>query len=245
MEVSSELLLEGNISNHTQMSYEELNNFPNQIKVENNNHFAVDDLFDFPHEDDEQIMGDAFFESLAGNSGGSSPITVVDSCNSSVSGGDNTQFNHSFSDEKFPGTELCVPYDDLAELEWLSNFVEESSFSTDDLQFIPTGKPPSSSITTISNNSNQNSPPPSFPSNVSVPGKARSKRPRAVPYDWSSRLLLVSKNNGAIFNSLNQEIDAHIDRKPVKTSFRRRENGDTPGRKCLHCALKDTHRRTG
>ncbi|KAG9150993.1 hypothetical protein Leryth_003112 [Lithospermum erythrorhizon] len=146
MEASSEFI----ISDNTQMSPEETNNFPN-TKMENNNHFVVDDLLDFPQEDDE-AMTDAFFESLTGNSGGSSPIAAVDSCNSSNSSGDNnTQFNgnvscRSFTDVQFPCSELCVPYDDLAELEWLSNFVEESSFSNDDLhnlQFIPTSKLPS------------------------------------------------------------------------------------------------------
>ncbi|GAA0159404.1 zinc finger transcription factor [Lithospermum erythrorhizon] len=258
MEASSEFI----ISDNTQMSPEETNNFAN-TKMENNNHFLVDDLLDFPQEDDE-AMTDAFFESLTGNSGGSSPIAAVDSFNSSNSGGDNnTQFNgnvscRSFTDVQFPCSELCVPYDDLAELEWLSNFVEESSFSNDDLrnlQFIPTSKLPS---TTISNNSNQNSPSPFFPADVSVPGKARSKRSRAAPYDWSSRLLVVSPGmslsennllNDTHCNTLDQ-INANVTHdspKPVKTaSSRRRENADTPGRKCLHCASEKTPQwRTG
>ncbi|KAL2516226.1 GATA transcription factor 9-like [Forsythia ovata] len=110
-------------------------------------------------------MTDAFFDSLAGNSGDSSVVTAVDSCNSSVSGGGDGQSNgnvscRSFTDSQFSGQELCVPYDDLAELEWLSNFVEES-FSSDDvhnLHFIPTNTTAaaaeptatSSSATTIS-----------------------------------------------------------------------------------------------
>ncbi|MCD7452162.1 hypothetical protein HAX54_015274 [Datura stramonium] len=80
-------------------------------------------------------------------------------------------------------SELCVPYDDLAELEWLSNFVEES-FSSDDVQnlhLIPVTNvnsatnttDSSSSATTISIGTNS---PPVFPADTSVPGKARSKR---------------------------------------------------------------------
>lgn len=203
----------------------------------NNNgvHFMVDDLLDFSKED--ETMTDAFFESLPGNSGDSSTVTAVDSCNSSVSGGGDGQFNgnvscRSFNESQFSGNELCVPYDDLAELEWLSNFVEES-FSTDDLRFIPTtnagaaaktlsADTSSSAITTYS------PPPPSvFPSDVSVPGKARSKRSRAPPGDWSSRLLLVAQCS-------------------EKAVLKKREATETPGRKCLHCASEKTPQwRTG
>lgn len=81
----------------------------------NNNggvHFTVDDLLDFSKED--ETMTDAFFDTLAGNSGDSSTVTAVDSCNSSVSGGGDGQFNgnvscRSFNDSQFSGNELCVP----------------------------------------------------------------------------------------------------------------------------------------
>lgn len=81
----------------------------------NNNggvHFIVDDLLDFSKED--ETMTDAFFESLPGNSGDSSTVTAVDSCNSSVSGGGDGQFSgniscRSFNESQFSGNELCVP----------------------------------------------------------------------------------------------------------------------------------------
>ncbi|XP_057773119.1 GATA transcription factor 9-like [Salvia miltiorrhiza] len=207
----------------------------------NNNgaHFTVDDLLDFSKED--ETMTDVFFESLPGNSGDSSTVTAVDSCNSSVSGGGDGQFNgniscRSYNEPQFSGNELCVPYDDLAELEWLSNFVEES-FSTDDLRFIPTTNAAASaaaktvSADTSSSVITAHSPPSSvFPSDVSVPGKARSKRSRAPPCDWSSRLLLVAAPSPA----------------PKMAASSKREAGEAPGRKCLHCASEKTPQwRTG
>lgn len=75
-------------------------------------HFTVDDLLDFSKED--ETMTDAFFDSLPGNSGDSSTVTAVDSCNSPVSGGGDAQFNgnvscRSFNESQFSGNELCVP----------------------------------------------------------------------------------------------------------------------------------------
>lgn len=88
-------------------------NFNNNNNNNNNGvHFTVDDLLDFSKED--ETMTDAFFESLPGNSGDSSTVTAVDSCNSSVSGGGDGQFNGnvscgSFNESQFSGNELCVP----------------------------------------------------------------------------------------------------------------------------------------
>lgn len=214
------------------------NRYYDQKPVPNNNQLSVDYLFDFPKED--EVMTEAFFNSIAGNSADSSNVIAVDSCNSSVSGCE-PQYSgniccRSFADAQFSGSELCVPYDDLAELEWLSNFVEES-FSNDNMQnlhYIPTAtchKSPtdtSSSEETVTNKTS-----PIFGSDVAVPGKARSKRSRAAPCDWSSRLLLLSSaenNTGG-----------------ATPSRKKRENSaETPGRRCLHCASEKTPQwRTG
>ena len=70
-------------------------------------HFTIDDLLDFSH--DEHMVTDAFFDNVAGNSTHSSTVTVVDSCNSSVSGGEQKfSGNRSFGDSHFSG-DLCVP----------------------------------------------------------------------------------------------------------------------------------------
>ncbi|KAG4178810.1 hypothetical protein ERO13_A10G066600v2 [Gossypium hirsutum] len=194
--------------------------------------FTVDDLLDFSNED--AIINDGFLENVAGNSTDSSTVT----CNFSVSGCDNhlspVNLPHS---SQFSG-ELCVPYDELAELEWLSNFVDDS-FSTDQnlqssLQIFATSKsltPESSSSSTrpdslIQSPSNSN---PNFQHETPLPGKARSKRSRVAPCDWSTRLL-------------------HLNPKSAAQKKRESPNANTelPVRKCLHCAAEETPQwRTG
>ncbi|KAK8629089.1 hypothetical protein V6N13_077945 [Hibiscus sabdariffa] len=89
---------------------------PEQKLTEN---FAVEDLLVFSNED--AIISNGFLHNVADNSTDSSNVTP---------GGDNhlssADLPHS---SQFSG-ELCVPYDDVVELEWLSNFVEDS-FSPD------------------------------------------------------------------------------------------------------------------
>lgn len=80
-------------------------------------HFAVDDLFDFSNED--VVMTEGFFDSIGANSADSSTVTVVDSCNSSVSGGDN-HLNGSFgSGDSGFSSELCVPVITLKFIDFL------------------------------------------------------------------------------------------------------------------------------
>ncbi|XP_075504080.1 GATA transcription factor 9-like [Primulina tabacum] len=156
--------------------------------------FTVDDILDFPKE--KEMMTNAFADSLKVNSGHTSAITAVDSCNPSLSGGVDGQFIDSdrIDESQFSENELCVPSDDLAELEWLSNFVEES-YSTEDLHlFIPLtviAEKNSPSESSSSANSTQHSPL-IFPTDVIIPTKERSKRSRAAPRDLSTRLLHLS-----------------------------------------------------
>ncbi|CAN6700993.1 unnamed protein product [Malus baccata var. baccata] len=207
--------------------------------------FTVEDLLDFSNEDP--------FVTTAADGGGfhgpaaeSSAVTAVDSCNSSVSGGEpHFSGNRSFDDSQFSG-DLCVPCDDLAELEWLSNFVEDS-FSADkdlqSLQFLSVSNTtkPQTPETCSSSETPQNAL--LFPSETPLPGKARSKRSRAAPGDWSTRLLhLITPNNNT---------------KPPKTTLPKKRDAaigvgnsnsgsDSSGRKCLHCAAEKTPQwRTG
>ncbi|XP_015894579.2 GATA transcription factor 9 [Ziziphus jujuba] len=212
-------------------------------------HFTIDDLLDFSNED--AMVTDGFFDNVAGTSTDSSTVTVVDSCNSSVCGGEpQLSGNRSFSESQFSG-DLCVPYDDLAELEWLSNFVEDSFSAEKDLQALqfqtttttitkPQTPETSSSSETIPSETTRNSNSPFFQPESPLPGKARSKRSRAAPGDWSTRLLhLITPSNDA---------------KPVKTTTSKKREGssnsssnsDSSGRKCLHCAAEKTPQwRTG
>ena len=73
--------------------------------------FAIDDLLDFSNAD--AIMSDGFFDNVAGNSTDSSTVTAFDSCNSSISGGDNhfsaNIASRAFCDPQLSSAELCVP----------------------------------------------------------------------------------------------------------------------------------------
>ncbi|KAL2544904.1 GATA transcription factor 9 [Forsythia ovata] len=170
----------------------------------NGDHFIIEDLLDFPN--DDGMVTDVPFEGvMTGNSTDSSTVTAVDtSCNSSFSGrtaethfaGDNIGGCRTVPDGQF-SSELCVPYDDLAELEWLSNLVEES-FSSEDLQklqLIQGMKVPTDEVSgthqyqlqpETTRNARMLSP------EMSVPAKARSKRSRTAPGNWTSRLSVVS-----------------------------------------------------
>ncbi|XP_014515971.1 GATA transcription factor 9 [Vigna radiata var. radiata] len=217
--------------------------------------FAIDDLLDFSHAD--AIMSDGFFDNVAGNSTDSSTVTAVDSCNSSISGSDN-RFAAAIvprgyaGDPQFSG-ELCVPYDDMAELEWLSNFVEDSFSAEEELKTLqllsgaaastaigakPQTPESSSSTDTLpsfaSDETARNAP--FLHTETPLPGKARSKRSRAAPGDWSTRLLrLVAPE---------QERPPQAKDSPVKK--REGTNTECSGRKCLHCGAEKTPQwRTG
>ncbi|KAL6006108.1 hypothetical protein ACLOJK_040154 [Asimina triloba] len=228
-------------------------------------HFIVDDLLDFSNEDDEEAAVGAGAEAGGGDGGGyhaaatnstdSSTITVVDSCNSSFSGSE-PHFSGDVACRSYPdghfSSDLCVPYDELAELEWLSNFVEES-FSSEDFQRLQLISGAKSSSTDsleapeLTGTNGRNNP--IFHPELSVPGKARSKRSRAAPCNWSSRLLVLSPTTSS------SESDAALnsEAKSGKSVSKKKEvpdagagNGNSEGRKCLHCATEKTPQwRTG
>ncbi|XXG45856.1 hypothetical protein AAC387_Pa02g0825 [Persea americana] len=219
-------------------------------------HFLIEDLLDFSNEDAVAPAGEAF-DSGTGNSTDSSTVTVVDSCNSSFSGsephfsGDLSQ--RSFTDSHFSG-DLCVPYDDVAELEWLSNFVEES-FSSEDLKKlqlisglkVQTEEEISEAQEFPDKNARNDT---IFRADVSVPGKARSKRSRAAPCNWSSRLLVLSPTTSSSESGTSGVISG---KKMTKSAPKKKEAADAgggssggDGRKCLHCATEKTPQwRTG
>ncbi|KAK4790654.1 hypothetical protein SAY86_017958 [Trapa natans] len=205
--------------------------------------FAVDELFDFSNEDAIASV-DGYLDTVAANSTDSSTVTP---CNSSLSGVDN-QFSGNFGDSSFSG-QLCVPYecDDLADLEWLSNFVEDSFSTKHSLQqpfhaiVGPNSKP---TIPESSSSAAPGCPQPAevasnhhsiFFSETPLPSKSRSKRSRAAPCDWTPHLLHLSPAVAAT--------------KPSKTTAVKKQ-WEVPGiveaRKCHHCASEKTPQwRTG
>jgi hypothetical protein len=78
---------------------------------------------------------------------------------------------------------------------------------------------------------------------VSVPAKARSKRSRGPPCNWTSRLLVLSPTTTTTTTSSHSDAIAP----PKKPSPRKRDTTDGgEGRKCLHCATDKTPQwRTG
>ncbi|KAI3806861.1 hypothetical protein L1987_22778 [Smallanthus sonchifolius] len=222
--------------------------------IYSNNQFVIDDLLvDFPNHDDV-VLNDEFFDNVIGNSADSSNVTAVDSCNSSVAGSEalfsGNISSHSFSESQFSGVELCLPYDDVAELEWLSSFTQES-FSTvevQNLQIISAEKKSPATDTSSSGTTPGFRPPTRHPAvpcrinsqifqtDVFVPGKARSKRSRTAPYDWTSRIL-----------HLNQSFSNTNEIKPHKTTrVKRREILEGSVMRCLHCGSEKTPQwRTG
>ncbi|KAA8525250.1 hypothetical protein F0562_007105 [Nyssa sinensis] len=172
---------------------------------------------------DDAIVTEGTFNTVTGTSTDSSTVTVVDSCNSSFSGSE-PNFPGDISCRSFPdaqfSSDLCVPYDDLAELEWLSNFVEES-FSSEDLQKLhlisgmKVRTDGASETREFEPETDRNAP--IFRPEMSVPGKARSKRSRAAPCNWTSRLLVLSQTTTTSTSS-ESDIASNSGKKTVKSN---------------------------
>ncbi|KAJ7965932.1 GATA transcription factor [Quillaja saponaria] len=218
-------------------------------------HFIVEDLLDFSN--DDAVLTDGNLDSIAGNSTESS--TAVDSCNSSSFSGCEPNFVadigcRSLADGNF-SSDLCVPYDDLAELEWLSNFVEES-FSSEDLQKLQLISGIKARTNEASETQEFQPEPirnnPIFNPELSVPAKARSKRSRAPPCNWTSRLLVLSPTTSSSESDVVIPTPGFAGKKPGKPAPRKKDindcnvSGSCDGRKCLHCATDKTPQwRTG
>ncbi|KAL1291086.1 hypothetical protein HN51_059633 [Arachis hypogaea] len=190
-------------------------------------HFMVEEFFDFSN---EEAATAPFIPNTTTNSTHSSP-TALDSINSSS------------SNPNFLTADLSVPYDDLAELEWLSNFTEES-FSSEDLQRMQLISGIKARSDTEAREFHHQVEPNRANSilnpQLSVPAKARSKRSRGPTCNWNSRLLVVSPTT-----SSSQPEPMALPKKPVaRKKDSRDEEGE--GRKCLHCATDKTPQwRTG
>lgn len=150
---------------------------------------------------------------------------------------------------------MMEQYDELAELEWLSNFVEES-FSSEDMQKLQliSGVKSSSSSSSSDTQSGVSTPHGGSTQALAllrpethVPGKPRSKRSRPAPTSWSSRLLVLPQAASAYSSEAaaapanpRPGSTAQKTPKPAKTGSSQGPAPAADGRKCLHCAIDKT-----
>ncbi|PKA57241.1 GATA transcription factor 9 [Apostasia shenzhenica] len=202
----------------------------------NGEHFIVEELLDLSNEEEEGIGITAGeyggYAAVAGLSSGagSSTVTAIESRNKSSTAVE------SVAAAGFSG-DIFEPYADLAELEWLSNFVEES-FSSDEMRKLGLisgiKSTSSSSSTSLGDDGVAAEPPAILPE--APRGRARSKRSRvAGPCNWSSGLLPAAASSSS-------ESDAFvIQNKPAKKKEASPASAPaSDGRKCLHCATNKT-----
>ncbi|KAK1425987.1 hypothetical protein QVD17_14654 [Tagetes erecta] len=205
-------------------------------------HFIIDDLLNFPT--DDTLPPDHDLQLAHSTDSSTTTTAPLHTCNSDLPPQDTTHFSN----------DLSVPYDDMAELEWLSNFVEDS-FSSEDMEKLQliSGVKPQTGGDAYKFHHNMT---PKFNNDMMVQGKARTKRSRAPPCDWSSRLVAAipqpyAAPTTAISSEESEESDitsTSIGKKPPtkKKEVYDGESHNGEGRKCLHCATDKTPQwRTG
>ncbi|KAK3032301.1 hypothetical protein RJ639_036258 [Escallonia herrerae] len=155
-------------------------------------------------------------------------------------------------------SELCVPADDMADLEWLSHFVEDS-FSGYSLTY-PAGKLSEKSLGKVSEPAISLCATPSFTTPVQT--KARSKRARTGGRIWSlgSPYLTESSTSSSsssctssslvsnpwlIYNDPSHTAESYFG-KPLPKKRKKKSEDETGGlggaqpRRCSHCGVQKT-----
>lgn len=205
--------------------------------------FHIDDLLDFSNDDigapiqnDEENSSD-YTEVSAGS--------VERNYSSSV-----TQVT-----EELPAAELCVPMDTLADLEWLSTFVEDSFMPELPPGCGPAREPvPSTDGNKTDSGDNKEIKPQSYkisyisPCNW-IPVKARSKRSRTGCRVWSFNNPLLPANpgfesDGVVFtqssdSSCSDSSQPRPTKKYKKSHSKKAQDGSQP-RRCSHCLVQKT-----
>ncbi|KAE8731710.1 GATA transcription factor 12 [Hibiscus syriacus] len=219
-------------------------------------HFIVEDLLHFSNED-AVITKQTFDSSAAGHSTDSSTVTVVDSCNSSSFSGCEPILVggiacRGFTDGHSSAHFMCRDNQQKQQLLSGMNIRPDDALQT--LGFhtvVPTQI--NDTIENGENNHGNNTDNPIFNRDMSVPAKARSKRSRAAPCNWASRLILLGSSPSYseldIVVPLQMPPSNQPGKKPVKTTSSKKKDGGvaiSDERKCLHCATAMTPQwRTG
>ncbi|XP_041015955.1 GATA transcription factor 5-like isoform X1 [Juglans microcarpa x Juglans regia] len=224
--------------------------------------FFVDDLLDLSNaefedgnvvgQEEEQLVKD----SLSGSS--SQEQAGDDSSNS-------THFSGTAESESHLASELAVPDDDLAELEWVSHFVDDSP-SGFSLSYVA-GKQKAETLTTTRSQQPESRPrpsstrPPCFSS--AVPSKTRTKRARTSNRVWTlgSGLTESPPPSSAsspgfssipclIFTNTFQKMELFAFAEPPTKKQKKKPRVLTGGtlfqRRCSHCQVQKTPQwRTG
>ncbi|KAI4351402.1 hypothetical protein L6164_005771 [Bauhinia variegata] len=216
----------------------------------------MDDLLDFPAEDVDASLP------TAGNSNAFPSLWPVDT--ESLPGSDSVFSGNSASDIS---TELYVPYEDIVQLEWLSNFGEDS-VSGESLTMKKQEASESASKEAAAHEQFQTSSPVSVLESssscsrdktaprspeivVPVPcGRARSKRPRPATFN-PRPASSVGENTqpNVVSKPLSSDSDNFADshhvkkKKRIKFTFPSESNYTLPSqavRKCMHCEITKT-----
>lgn len=205
--------------------------------------FHIDDLLDFSNED----IG----APIQNDEENSSESTEVSAGSAEANYSSVTQVT-----EELPAAELCVPMDTLADLEWLSTFVEDSFM----LELPPACGPTSEQVLSTDGNktaSDDNDEPKPRSCQASflpacnkwIPVKARSKRSRTGGRIWSFNSPLLPPNpsfesHGVVFtqssdSSSSESSQPRPAKKYKKTHSKKAQDGSQP-RRCSHCLVQKT-----
>ncbi|KAH7294982.1 hypothetical protein KP509_27G027400 [Ceratopteris richardii] len=182
---------------------------------------GIDDLLDFTNDD---IAGPIECPALTFAVSGSSNLSKEASAHPSQGSSPAGDGFVVLSSGCFNSGELCVPCDELAELEWLSNFVEESFSSADHhastgYSFVTEGTPNSdefkshkpspdfhsslqqSTSPRAEGGSSEKSMSVSHKTDISIPARARTKRGRTAVCFWNTKILSAEASESILDSS--------------------------------------------
>ncbi|XP_058094486.1 GATA transcription factor 8-like [Magnolia sinica] len=229
----------------------------------------IEDLLDFPNE--EEIVGIGGGVGDVGNGGflegswPSVPEELLPFSNSAFSGisSSTTTTSTSQNTEEDLAAELSVSCEDIAQLEWLSTFVEDSfSAGSIDLDNDHNNKEPqfrtSSPVSVLETSSCSGKPMLLGPDTI-VPGRARSKRPRPASFSPRQGPIVSSASSEnhnttplLLASSFPSELKHFAESVPQPKKVPKKKKlilplppaGDQeaskPVRKCMHCEIQKT-----